>query len=245
MISRWLALLFGFAALTAAPRAALAQTAHTAVIRGTVSTAAGEPLVSAVVAIADLDLRQFSNAQGKFYFVNVPAGKHHLTVRQLGYAQQAREVTVAAGETMDIDFQLERIATKLVPMQVSGKWKCDIPGRTVSANNAPLAQVFEQLEQNAVRLSLLAEQYPYDAVVSRLRLLKHADGVPTVDLHDSVRTPSSSTPRYSPGKVVIRCSEAGGAVSACRKCQRCSTLPVPCSRRITAFCCKEFSAPMV
>lgn len=159
--------------------------------------------------MADLEIRQFSNAQGKFYFVNVPAGKHQLTVRQLGYAQQGREVTVAVGETMDIDFQLERIATKLVPMQVSAKWKCDSPGRPAAAGNVPLAQVFEQLEQNAVRLSLLAEQYPYDAVVNRLRLLTYANGVEAVDLHDSVQTPSSSTSQYRPGTVIVPSRESG------------------------------------
>ncbi|MDZ7779983.1 MAG: carboxypeptidase-like regulatory domain-containing protein [Gemmatimonadota bacterium] len=61
--------------------------------------ATGQPLASAQVYIAGLDIGGLTQANGDYLLLNVPPGTHAVTVQQLGYQTQSREVTVATGQT--------------------------------------------------------------------------------------------------------------------------------------------------
>ncbi|MEP6832819.1 MAG: carboxypeptidase-like regulatory domain-containing protein [Gemmatimonas sp.] len=171
-------------------------------LRGSVTSATGQVLGYAVVSLTALETQQFANEQGKFFFANVRPGTYRLTVRQLGYTAANVEVHVVAGQIQDVAVKMDHIVNTLTAMKVKGQWACANPGRPLRTGPDPLVEVFEQLEQNAVRLRLLSTQYPFDMITERRRMMQHADGLETLDNLDSVRTSSSTKARYEPGKVV-------------------------------------------
>lgn len=173
------------------------------VLRGSVTSATGGPLAYAVVTIASLGLQQFSNTQGKFYFTKIPAGKYRLTIRQLGYQPVTMEVTLGSNGSEDIAVQMQRIATRLATMQVLSEWHCTKPGPPgKKGGDLALLAVFEQLEQNAVRLKLLMNEYPYDLRMERRRVLQRDRGLDSVERIDTTRTQSSDKSHYEVGQVV-------------------------------------------
>jgi hypothetical protein len=102
---------------------ALAQAASsTATFRGEViADSTFEPLAGAEVRIVELQRATRSGETGAFEIGDLPAGVYTIAVRMVGY--QPREVRVAftAGNVLERDFPLVRIATTLptVPVRAS------------------------------------------------------------------------------------------------------------------------------
>lgn len=197
MTARWLA---AWAMLCVSLSRTLS--AQDAILRGTVHNTTGQPLVYAVVNVAPLNLQQFSNNDGKFFFINLRPGKYVVTVRQLGYSPITREITLAPGSANDLPIVMTRIVTKLATMDVKGEWACNQPGRPAKGAGADLLEVFEQLEQNAVRLRLLSKAFPSTVVTERRRSRIRADGTEQLDGVDSLRTDTPPNAQYKAGRVI-------------------------------------------
>jgi hypothetical protein len=56
------------------------------------------PLSSAVVTVQNTTLLQLTDKDGKFFFPNVPVGKHYVSIKSEGYANQLLEIEVKAKE---------------------------------------------------------------------------------------------------------------------------------------------------
>ena len=94
---------------------------HAQNVTGTVrDQATGQPLGSAQVYIEGLDVGGLTQANGTYMLLNVPAGTHTVSVQQIGYATQSRDVTVQAGQTAQLDFQMSREALQLDEIVVTG-----------------------------------------------------------------------------------------------------------------------------
>ncbi|MDF1501980.1 SusC/RagA family TonB-linked outer membrane protein [Roseisolibacter sp. H3M3-2] len=110
--------------LTLAAGAARAQApAGGAVLTGRVTTEDGTPLPGANVYITELTLSVGTGPSGVFT-INVPAARVsgqsvQLRVRSVGFAPQARPVTLSAG-TQTVNFQLKRDALRLTEVVVTG-----------------------------------------------------------------------------------------------------------------------------
>jgi len=90
-------------------------------IAGTVTAAqANEPLEGVTVQIEGTQLGASTNALGAYRIANVPAGTHTLTVRRLGYARTTRQVTVSDDATATVNFVLDKTATTLDQIVVTG-----------------------------------------------------------------------------------------------------------------------------
>ena len=90
-------------------------------IAGTVTVASSnEPLEAVTVQIEGTQLGATTNAAGAFRITNVPAGTHTLSARRLGYARTTRQVTVSDDATATVNFSLEKTATTLDQVVVTG-----------------------------------------------------------------------------------------------------------------------------
>ncbi|HUQ80425.1 MAG TPA: carboxypeptidase-like regulatory domain-containing protein, partial [Gemmatimonadaceae bacterium] len=90
-------------------------------ITGTVTTAqSNEPLEAVTVQIEGTQLGATTNAAGTYRIPNVPDGTHTLSVRRLGYARTTRQVTVSDGATVTANFALDKTATTLDQIVVTG-----------------------------------------------------------------------------------------------------------------------------
>ncbi len=109
-----LALLLAFAALPA-------EAQERGTITGRVVVAASlAPLGSAQVYLVGTGIGTLTNAEGRFLLLNVPPGSYTIRVERIGYATGNQEVTVQAGASTDVRFELQEVALGLDEIVVTG-----------------------------------------------------------------------------------------------------------------------------
>ena len=119
--SLWAALLVSVPLLLAAASPAAAQSGGT--VAGRVTEAStGKPLAYAQVFLEDDPNRAArSDAEGRYRLAGLPAGTHTLTVRLVGFSSKSAPVTIVAGQTTTVDFQLATQPLNLDALVVTGQ----------------------------------------------------------------------------------------------------------------------------
>jgi len=108
-LSRLSALLVALAAL---PASLFAQGGGT--ITGRVTGAdTNQPIASATVSVEGSSLRAVTDGQGRYTIRSVPAGNYTVSASTLGRESARRQITVAAGQTVTLDFTLAARAIAL------------------------------------------------------------------------------------------------------------------------------------
>src|SRR5690349_6699384 len=72
-----------------------------------------EPLAEARVILVNTSLFTTTTAEGKYTLRNVPEGSHVVRVLRVGYIEQKKPATVAAGQTATVDFSMVQAVIKL------------------------------------------------------------------------------------------------------------------------------------
>ena len=85
----------------------------------------GEPISSVQVLIEATGLGTMADEDGRYLLQNVPAGRHRLTARQIGYTSLTVVVAVTSGATVVQDFSLTQQVVRLDALVVTG-----VPGET-------------------------------------------------------------------------------------------------------------------
>ena len=106
--TRWTSALTWAAVLLAAA-SALAQPAATGTVYGRVNDESGASVPGATVTLTGSfgSRATTSDAQGAYRFLNVPHGPHQLTASLPGFTSVQRNLTVAVGQNLDLDFKLK------------------------------------------------------------------------------------------------------------------------------------------
>lgn len=105
----------------AAARLPLGAQATTGTIRGRVThQATGMPVGNAQVGVQGTRLGTLSGNDGTFTIAGVPAGRHSLRVRMIGYSPADREVAVVAGQPVSVEIGLTPSAVALDEVVVTG-----------------------------------------------------------------------------------------------------------------------------
>ena len=126
--------------------ASLPLRGQTATLVGAVNAArTGEPLVGATVQIEGTRFGALTNAAGSYRIPNVPLGSYTLTARLIGYARATETIAVADTGTRRTNFALERTATTLDVMVVTGtpleQTKRELGNAVGKVNVAEITQV--------------------------------------------------------------------------------------------------------
>ncbi|MGZ8376423.1 MAG: SusC/RagA family TonB-linked outer membrane protein [Gemmatirosa sp.] len=130
-----LALVAGGIAL--ASGSALAQTPQQATITGRVTDAvSGQPIVAAQLNVVGSNLGTQTNAAGQYTIRGVRPGPTEVRALRVGFAEQKSAVTLTAGQTATLDFQMRSVATTLTPVVTTATGE----QRRVEVGNA-IAQV--------------------------------------------------------------------------------------------------------
>lgn len=85
---------------------AIVAEAQTFTISGTISTGQGRPVAFASVYEENTTKGTSANTDGK-YQLTLPAGRHQLIFRAIGYRQQQQTIDVQANDTLDVQLQEE------------------------------------------------------------------------------------------------------------------------------------------
>lgn len=135
---------FGFvvpALLVAAlsiPASIEGQEAQGTVTGQVVDAAQLEPVSGAQVFIPGTDLGSLTDEEGRYTISGVPPGQVQVRVRLLGYRPANRQVSVEAGETVTVDFELPVAAVALeeVVVTATGERRNREVGNSISTVNA-------------------------------------------------------------------------------------------------------------
>jgi len=73
----------------------------------------GEPLAEAVVALSELDVRVVTDASGRFAFVGLTPGPHHLTVARHGFEARTLHALIPRTGTVALDISLRPVPLEL------------------------------------------------------------------------------------------------------------------------------------
>lgn len=153
-LSRAAAVLVGLTLYIAGPAVAGAQQAAT--IRGTVTdSVSGQPVTGAQVTIGG-QVRGVTNDRGA-YSSSVAPGAVTVRVQRIGFSPAERQVTVAAGDTVRVDFALHSVAVTLAQVMVIGygtENRARVTGAVSTVNasdvqNQPVAGVDAALQGKA------------------------------------------------------------------------------------------------
>lgn len=85
-----------------------------------VSATTMQPVASAQVFLPSLGVGALSASNGRYLISNVPAGTQTVQVERIGYASSSREITIVAGQTVELNFELQEVALNLDEIVVTG-----------------------------------------------------------------------------------------------------------------------------
>lgn len=147
-----------------APGEILAQ--QTGAVTGTVVSANNQqPLEAAQVLVVGTGLGTLTDADGNFRITEVPAGEQSIQVQLVGYGQTTESVEVSAGQSTQVDFQLEQSAIELGEIVVTGTGTEGVErkalGNTIGSisndelENAPAANLSEMVQGKEPGMNVL------------------------------------------------------------------------------------------
>jgi hypothetical protein len=144
--------------------------------------------------------------RGRFYWPSAPSGTVTLRVRRVGYTPTIVTVNVTEGGTDTV-----RVVLRPVPYKLAAVRSTDdaCPGRPVRLRDSAIVTILEQIQTNAERYSLLADEFPFESRMERTiaddmgrsvgsrsyRRVRHVD---------TVTAAAIGTWRYQPGRLVAR-----------------------------------------
>jgi len=80
---------------------------NTASVNGYITDSeSGETLISANIALLELNRGTSANTSGYYSITNLPPGTYTLVASYIGYRQYEREIDLTAGETLRVDIEM-------------------------------------------------------------------------------------------------------------------------------------------
>ena len=164
----------------------------------------GQPLGFTTVSILSDNRQLLTNESGRFLLLGLAPGEVRLRFKRIGFAPKDTAFRIAAGDTARVSVEMTRLAIQLPAMMVTGKCTNETPAQP---QPQVLADLFEQVQQNAERARLLARQKPFVLHVYRVQGMKRGDRLIATAVDTGKR--SVEYLRYEPRKVVSYDSSAG------------------------------------
>jgi hypothetical protein len=181
---------------------ASSATAQDAVVSGQVMTGdPAQPLGYASVSVVSRGTQLLTGESGKFMLLALQPGQVQLRFKRIGFSPKDTTLTLAAGDTARIKVELARLVLQLPTMLVTGKCTNESP---VLPQPAVLIELFDQIQQNAERVKLLADARPFALQIIRLFGMKLRDGRIGVLRMDTVVRSPLPPDTYTPKQVVRR-----------------------------------------
>lgn len=196
-------ILVGIACALAAPSASHAQGATLA--GQVVARDGAEPLGFTTVSVPSLGVRLLAGEGGAFTLRGLPPGVVRLRFTRIGYAPRdtaltVAALTVAADGTARVRIEMMRLDLRLPTVVVNGACTDRTP---FEDKPDVLAQLFDQVAQNAERMRLLARERPFVFQATRVRGNRSLERPTPLRTDTIVRGPLPANP-YVPQRIYGR-----------------------------------------
>ncbi|RAJ08186.1 iron complex outermembrane receptor protein [Chitinophaga skermanii] len=126
-----------------------------AVVRGKILTSDGQPAPFVTVRIDKTMLGDITNDKGDFTIKNVKPGSYKIKVTNLVSTAQEKDITVVAGQTLQVDFQLKENTAQLNEVTVNGR-NANMETKTVA--KLPLTNLENPQVYQVVTLETMKQQ---------------------------------------------------------------------------------------
>jgi hypothetical protein len=164
----------------------------------------GQPLGYTTIAILSQGRQLLARENGSFV-LSLPAGEIRLQFKRIGFVPKDTTLSVAANDTARIRVELTRLVIRLPRIVVDGTCTDKTP---LGDKPAVVAELFEQVKQNAERLRLLAQERPFMMTTVHYNRFVDADNRVTRPETLTIERPALLRP-YKPRGVVYRITEEG------------------------------------
>lgn len=95
---------------------------HATVVRGKILDAqSGSPLEAVNVGLSGTAYGTTTDAQGEFRINNVEPGIYTLIITSVGYEKNTREINLLAGQTLEVNVNLQASSTQLQEVEITGR----------------------------------------------------------------------------------------------------------------------------
>ena len=177
-----------------------AQAQHATVSGKVVLRDNGQPLGYTTITVLSQGRQLLATDSGTFLLRGLPQGEVRLRFKRIGFVPKDTAFTVATGDSALVRIEMTRLIISLPTVVVDGSCTDRTPLEAPPVN---IAELFDQVKQNAERMRLLAQEKPFTIHTTSEEGLRDRDnniiGARTV-LTDS-RPPMPTHP-YAPGKVI-------------------------------------------
>ena len=166
-------------ALVALPAAAQAQATRTTISGRVTATGTSEPLGEGRVMLVGTSIAATTNSDGRYTLRGVPTGTVEVRVIRVGYTEQKKSITVPAGGTATLDFQMEAAIVKLQELVTTatgeqrrvelGNSVTTLGDVTAKVETAPIQNLGDLLVAKAAGVTVLPGSMTGTAPVVRIR----------------------------------------------------------------------------
>src|SRR6185503_17805097 len=138
---------------------------------------------------------------GKFLLTGLAPGEVRIRFKRIGFAPRDTTVRLAANDSAQLRIEMTRLVIRLPAMIISG----------ICTNQSPMMQqpemlvaLFEQVQQNAERVKLLAASKPFFLYVFRVDGIRNRDNKIIPQTIDTVIRRALPPTPYRPKEVIRR-----------------------------------------
>lgn len=124
-------------------------------IRGTITSSDGQPAPNVTVSVQHTGWGSISNEKGAYVIRHVSPGNWTLKISAVGTIPQEKEVTIAEGQELNVDFVLKENAEYLQEIVVSGR---ELNKVNTSVAKTPLKNLENPQVYNTVTSEILKQQ---------------------------------------------------------------------------------------
>ena len=161
----------------------------------------GQPVPYTTVALLTQGTQRLTSDSGTFVLLDLPPGEVRLRFKRIGFVPHDTLVVLAPGETARIRVEMTRLTINLPAVVVRGGCTNETP---YEPRPGILAELFDQVNQNAERMSLLAKARPFVMRVASVGGFRDPDR-PFVPVRvDTVERGPLPAVRYEPKRVARR-----------------------------------------
>jgi hypothetical protein len=144
---------------------------------------------------------EFTDANGRFVLRDLPVGRVRFAAKHIGYVPFDTTLDLRANDTLRLDVALSLITIELPAVRAFAA-ACLHPGAPNPQYGVALANLFEQLQENAERNRLLARSYPFELTIER-RITKPEPMLQARFIAiDTIERGSMRDWHYAPGKLL-------------------------------------------
>ena len=118
----------------------------------------GQALPYTTVTLLSQGTQRLTSDSGTFVMIDLPPGELRLRFKRIGFAPKDTLVVLAPSATLRIQVEMTPLAISLPAVVVSGRCTNETP---FEPKSAILAELFDQVNQHAERMTLLATAKPF------------------------------------------------------------------------------------